>query len=137
MIAGKNTLKKQKKRVLTLSVEHREDSYEYSKNFHGKFNWLLPKVLATLPNIQKLKIRESLQKNNLETKAEYKKSIKVLSKDRANIINTNSWKTLFCKIDMVHQANVLKFGFVLTILYTLSLCLEPQKSLQLTSALDK
>ena len=50
------------------------------------------KTLAKLSNIHKRKIRESLEINNLETKAEYNKSIKVLNRDRGNIVNTNSWK---------------------------------------------
>ena len=40
------------------------------------------------------KIRESLEINNLETKEEYDKSIKVLNKDWSIIVNTNSWKPL-------------------------------------------
>ena len=64
---------------------------EHSKNCHGWFNWLQRKTLAKLPNIHELKIRESLEINNLETKAEYDKSIKVLNSVRGNIVNTNSW----------------------------------------------
>ena len=81
-----------KKRVLIRSIEHQEDSMtgkweassatEHSKNCHGRFNWLHPKTLAKLPNIHERKIRESLEINNLETKAEYDKSIKVLNRDR-------------------------------------------------------
>ena len=83
------------------SIEHQEDSVtgkweasgatEHSKNCHGWFNWLYPKMLAKLPNIHKRKIRESLEINNLETKAEYNKSIKVLNRDQGNIVNTNLW----------------------------------------------
>ena len=42
-------------------------------------------------NIRERKIREWLEINNLETKAQYDKSIKVLNRDRGNIVNTNSW----------------------------------------------
>ena len=100
MIAVGNTLEKQKKLVLTRSIKHQEDSMaekwealgatEHSKNCHGQFNWLHPKTLAKLSNIHERKIRKSLEINNLETKAEYSKSIKVLNRDRSNIINTNS-----------------------------------------------
>ena len=100
MIAVGNTLEKQKKLVLTRSIKHQEDSMtgkwealgatEHSKNCHGQFNWLHPKTLAKLSNIHERKIRKSLEINNLETKAEYNKSIKVLNRDRSNIINTNS-----------------------------------------------
>ena len=68
----------------------------------------LPKTLAKLYNIHERKIRESLEINNLETKAEYDKSIKVLNRDRGNIVNTNSWKPLFRKINMVRHANAMK-----------------------------
>ena len=99
--------------VLTRSIEHQEDSMpgkweasgatEHSKDCHGRFNWLHPKTLAKLSNIHERKIRESLEINNLETKAEYDKSIKVLNRDRGN-----SWKPLFRKINMVRHAYVMK-----------------------------
>ena len=107
-----------KKRVFTRSIEHQEDSMtgkweasgatEHSKDCHGRFNWLHPQTLAKLSNIHERKIRESLEINNLETKAEYDKSIKVVNRDRGNIVNTNSWKPLFRKINMVRHANVMK-----------------------------
>ena len=107
-----------KKRVLTRSLEHQEDSKagkseasaatEHSKNCHGRFNWLQPKTLAKLSNTHERKIKESLEINNLETKAEYDKSIKVLNRDRGNIVNTNSWKPLFRRINMVCHANATK-----------------------------
>ena len=107
-----------KKRVLTRSIEHQEDSIAgkwealgatgHSKECHGRFNWLHPKTIAKLSNIHERKIRESLEINNLETRAEYDKSIKVLNRDRGNIVNTNSWKPLFRKINMVRHANAMK-----------------------------
>ena len=36
------------------------------------------------------------------------KSIKVLNRDRGNIVNTNSWKLLFRKANMVRHANAMK-----------------------------
>ena len=81
---------------------------EHSKECHGLFNWLHPKTLAQLSNIHERTIRESLEINNLETKAEYDKPIKVLNRDRCNIVNTNSWKPLFRKINMVRHANAMK-----------------------------
>ena len=91
-----------RKRVLTRSIEHQEDSMagkweasgatEHSKECHGRFNWLHPKTLAKLSNIHERKIGESLEINNVETKAQYEKSIKVLNRDRGDIVNTNSWK---------------------------------------------
>ena len=127
--------------VLTRSIEHQEDSMagkweasgatEHSKECHGRFNWLHPKTLAKLSNIHERKIRESLEINNLETKAEYDKSIKVLNRDRGNIVNTNSWKPLFRKINMVRHANALKQIFLRVhfncILYICT-CVEPQRN---------
>ena len=43
---------------------------------------------------------ESLEINNLGTKGEYSKSIKVLNRDQGNIVNTNSWKPFFRKINV-------------------------------------
>ena len=57
------------------------DGTERSKDCHGRFNWLHPKTLAKLSNIHERKIRELLEINNLETEAEYGKSIKVLNRD--------------------------------------------------------
>ena len=64
--------------------------------------------LAKLSNIHKHKIRESSEIKNLETKAEYDQSMKVLNKGRGNIVKTNSWKLLFRKINMVRRANAMK-----------------------------
>ena len=107
-----------KKYVLTRSVEHQNDrmtgkwealgATEHFRDYHGRFNWLHPKTLAKLPNIHERKIRESLEINNLETKAEYDKSIKVSNTDRGNIVNTNSGNPLFRKINTVRHANAMK-----------------------------
>ena len=109
---------KTKKPVLTRSMEHQEESVaekwevlsaiEHSKDCHGWLNLLHPKAPLKLSNISECKIRESLEINNLETKAEYGKSIKVLNRDRGNIVNTNSWKPLFRVINTVRHANAMK-----------------------------
>ena len=89
------------------------------------------KSLAKLSNIHECKIKESLEINNLETKAEYDKSIKVLNRDRGNIVNSNSWKPLFRKINMVRHANAMKqmllrvrFNYIIYI----CICVEPQRN---------
>ena len=51
---------------------------EHSEHCHGQFNWLHPKILAKSPNTNEHKLRDSLEINNLVTKAEYDKSIKVI-----------------------------------------------------------
>ena len=74
--------------MLIRSIEHQEDSMvgkweasgEHSKDCHERFNWLDPKTLAKLSNIHEGKIRESLEINNLQTKAEYDKSFKELNR---------------------------------------------------------
>ena len=81
---------------------------EHSKDCHVPFNWLHPKTLAKLSNILERKIRESLEINNVETKAECDKLIKVLNRDWVNTVNMNSWKPLFGKINMVRHANAMK-----------------------------
>ena len=81
---------------------------EHSKDCQGRFNWLHPKMSAKLSNIHERKIRESLEINNLEKKEEYHKFVKVLNRDRGNIVNINSWKPLFHKINMVRHANFMK-----------------------------
>ena len=107
-----------KQRVLTRSIEHQEDSMtrkweasgttKHCKDFHRRFNWLDPKTFPKLSKIHERKIKESLEINNLETKAEYDKSIKMLNRDRSNIINVNSRKPLHGKINMMRHANTMK-----------------------------
>ena len=70
---------------------------EHSKDCHGRFNWLHPKTHAKLLNIQERKIKESLEISNLETRAAYNKTKKMLKRDQDNIVNMNSWKPLFRK----------------------------------------
>ena len=65
-------------------------------------------MVAKLHNIHERKIRELIEINNLETKGEYCKSIKVLNRDRGNLVNTNFQKHLFSKINMVRHANAMK-----------------------------
>ena len=43
---------------------------EHSKDCHGRFNWLHPKTLSKLSNIHECKMRQLLEINNLETKAD-------------------------------------------------------------------
>ena len=69
---------------------------------------LIGTKLAKLSNMHERKLRESLQINNIEAKAEYDKSIKVLNSDQINIVNTNSWKPWFRKINMALHANVMQ-----------------------------
>ena len=105
---------------------------QHSKDCHGRFNWLNIQTFAKSPKMHERKIRESLEMNNLETKAEYDKSINVLIRDWSNIVNTNSWKPLFCEITMLRHANVIKQVLlrigVNYIMYIISLCGTTKKS---------
>ena len=83
---GGKHIGEQKKHVFIQPIEHKKDTMtgkwkasgatEHSKGCYGQLNWLHPKTLAKLTNMHECKIRESLEINNLETKAEYNKSIK-------------------------------------------------------------
>ena len=108
-----------KKRVLIRSLEHQYDSMvgkwsssgvtEHSKNCHGQFNWLHPKTICAISNYRERKIRESLEINNLETIAENNTTLKMLNRDRGNIVDTNSWKPLFQKLNQKRRNSMLSF----------------------------
>ena len=102
-----------KKTMLTRSIKHQDDkkmeasgATEHSKDVMGSA--IDPRTLAELHNIHECKIRELLEINNLETKTEYNKSIKVLNKDRGNIVKTDSRKPFFININMIRYANAMK-----------------------------
>ena len=78
------------------------------QGFYERFNWLYPIRLIKFTKIHERKVRKSSEINNLETKAEDGKVIKVLNRDRSSIVNMNSWKPLFCKIKIVRHANAMK-----------------------------
>ena len=104
-----------KKRVLTRAIEHQQDSMngkweasgatEHTKSCHGWFDWLHPKTLSVIPNFRERKIRESLEINFAETKFELSHEHPVLNRDRGNLVDTNSWKPLFRKINGVFKRN--------------------------------
>ena len=77
-----NTLEKQKKASLFDLLNTKKTAWqEDSKHCHGRFNGCTQKHLQNCPTYTNVKIRESLEINNLETKAEYNQSIKVLNRD--------------------------------------------------------
>ena len=94
MIVTGEFIEKTKKIVLTQSFEYQKDSMagkweasgatEHSKDFHGRFNWLHPITFSKFSNIHESKVSEFLEKNNLDTKAEYDKSINVLNREGDN-----------------------------------------------------
>ena len=89
------------------------------------------RTLTKLSDIHERKIRESLELNNIEAKAEYDKSIEVLNRDRTNIVNTNSWKPLFHKINMVRHANAMKkmfLGIRFNNIIHICIYVEPQRN---------
>ena len=62
---------------------------EHAKSYYRKFHWLHPKNFVKFKNLKERKIRKSLKLNELEVKAEFEHSIKVLHRIRGNIVNGN------------------------------------------------
>ena len=109
-----------KKKVLTRCIEHQQDSMkgnwessgatEHTKECHGQFNWILPRSIAVMSNVNKKKVRETLEINRLKTLNEPDKTFKVLNRDNGDYVTTNSWKPLFRKIGN-HQTVILTLDF--------------------------
>ena len=97
-----------KKKVLTRCIEHQQDSIkgnwessgatEHTKECHGQFNWIYPKIIAVMSNMYKRKVREALEINRLKILNETDKAFIVLNRDNGDYLTTNSWKPLFRKI---------------------------------------
>ena len=83
-----------KEKVLTRCIEHEQDSIkcnwessgatEHIKECHGQFNWILPRTIAVMSNVNKKKVREALEINRLKTLNEPDKTFKVLNRDNGN-----------------------------------------------------
>ena len=81
-----------KKKVITRTIEHQEDSFkgkwensdatEHCLECHGQFNWINHKTLSTEQQYQRRKIRESLKIK----KAKTNKRRKVLNRDEGNLV---------------------------------------------------
>ena len=66
-----------KKKVLTRCIKHQQDSIkgnwessgatEHTKECHGQFNWIHPRVIAVMSNMYKRKVRKALEINRLQT----------------------------------------------------------------------
>ena len=95
-----------KKKVITRTIEHQQDSFngkwessgvtEYCLECHGQFNWINPKTLSTEQQYHRRKIRESLEIK--KTKTNQKKKSFELSCDEGNLVKTNTWTLLFAKL---------------------------------------
>ena len=82
-----------KKKILTRTIEHQQDSFkikwdnsgaaEHSLTCQGQFNWIHPKSIARENDYRRRKIREALEIK----KARYNK-IKVLNRDEGNLVRT-------------------------------------------------
>ena len=69
-----------KKKVLTRCIEHQQDSIkgnwessgatEHTKECHGQFNWIHPRIIAVMSNMYKRKVSEALEINRLKTLSE-------------------------------------------------------------------
>ena len=80
------------------------------------------------------------KKNNLETKGEYDKTMRLLNRDRGNIVSTNSWSPCFFRLTwyvMLMLWNRCFLEFILTILYTYVFVWKHKETSQLTTALAK
>ena len=97
-----------KKKVLTRTIEHQQDSIkgnwessgatEHCKSCHGQFNWLHPDTLSVVPNFRERKIREALEINRARTLEEIKSCFTVINRDNGNLASSNVWKPLFSKL---------------------------------------
>lgn len=74
----------------------------------GQFDCLYPKTLAKRKRKKNTQISKN---NNLEVKAEFDDSIKLLNHDRLNVVNTNS---LFCKTDLM-RCSITVFSTLMTL----------------------
>ena len=98
-----------KKRVLTRCIEHQQDNMngkwessgaaDHTKECHGQFDWQHPKTARISPYMYERKIREALEINKLKTINEKDKTFTVLNRDNGNYVTTNSWKSLFMKME--------------------------------------
>ena len=85
-----------KKKILTMTIEHQQDSFkgkwnnsgatEHSLTCHRQLNWIHPKTIARENDYRKRKIREALEIK----KAKYNKKIKFLNKDEGNLVKPNT-----------------------------------------------
>ena len=97
-------LVKPKKKVITRTIEHQQDSFngklkssgttDHCLDCHGQFNWKNPKTLSTEQQYQRGKVRESLEIK----KTKMNKRRKVLNLDEGNIVKTNTCTPLFAKL---------------------------------------
>ena len=93
-----------KKKVITKTIEHQQDSFNGKREssgatvhcleYHGQFNWINLKTLLTEQQYHRRKIRESLEIK----KAKTNKRRKVLNCDDRNLVKTNTWTPLFVKL---------------------------------------
>ena len=92
-----------KKKVLTRTIDHQQDSIkgkwessgatEHCLTCHGQFNWIHPKSIKIEPKYYERKIREAL-----DIKKAKCSDVKVLNRDEGNIFKTNSWTPLFARL---------------------------------------
>ena len=89
-----------KKKILTRTTEHQEDSFkgkwdnsgatEHSLTCHEQFNWIYPKTIARENDYRRRKIREALEIK----KAKYSKKVKALNRDEGNLVRPDAWTPL-------------------------------------------
>ena len=97
-------LAKPKKKFITRTIEHQQDSFngkwessdatEHCLECHGQFNWINPKTLPTEQQYHRRKTRELLEIK----KAKTNKRRKILNRDEGHLVKTNTWTPLFAKL---------------------------------------
>ena len=98
---------KSKKKVLTRSIEHQQDSIkgnwdlsgatEHTKECQGQFNCIHQRTIAVMSNIYKRKVPKAFEINRLKILNETDKTFIVLNRDNGDYVTTNSKKPLFRK----------------------------------------
>ena len=97
-----------KKKILTRTIEHQQDSMkgnweasgatEHCKVCHGQFNWIHPETLTVVSNYRERKVREALEITKVRTLEETSSSFTLVNRDNGNLVSSNTWKPLFSKL---------------------------------------
>ena len=105
-----------KKKILTRTIEHQQDSFkgkwdnsgatEHSLTCHRQFNWIHPKTIARENDYRRRKMRQGLEIK----KAKYNKKIKVLNRDEGNLVSTNTWTPLLANINDISTTQNISGG---------------------------
>ena len=85
--------------IVTEKYERKMGVHWIYKKLPWTFYWIHPKTKKNSSKIYERKVRESLVINQLKTINEIDKTFNVLKKDNVDFVTTNSWKSLFEKLE--------------------------------------